>query len=127
MLRLLPLLALAACGPEPRLSSLQEELFTPRCATGPCHSAETAAGELVLTPGRTHAMLVGRAARTEEARAEGRLLVVPGDPAQSFLLEKLDPALAPSFGVPMPWGEPALEQELRDVVAEWVRLGALDD
>ncbi|MCG8557093.1 MAG: hypothetical protein MJD61_17680 [Proteobacteria bacterium] len=51
-----------------------------------------------------------------------RILLVPGDPAASLLVDKLQPS--PDCGVRMPLGG-ALPQDQIDTIADWVQAGAL--
>jgi hypothetical protein len=54
-------------------------------------------------------------------------LVVPGQPEDSFLVTKIDPALRPfpeHAGDPMPLQIPAITPEELDIVEQWVRSGA---
>jgi len=58
----------------------------------------------------------------DEARALGACNVVPGDPASSYLIEKLGPG--PRSGEQMPLvGEPLNDDEV-ELLATWIRDGA---
>lgn len=122
------LVVAGGCGPsvEPRLSDIEEKVFA-GCATSGCHSAADREGELVLAPGQSWAALVGVPAKTEEAKEEGWLLVSPGSPEDSFLILKLQARVEPRFGVPMPWGGPALDEDVIAAIETWIRDGAKDD
>jgi hypothetical protein len=129
--RLAPVLAvaLAACGVQPTLSSLQENVFTPRCATAGCHDDGSRAGQLSLAPGRSHVAIVGVAAKNVGVVDDGTLLVKPGDPDASFLVTKVRPKVPVAAGVRMPpsgSGEPLSDEEIA-AIEEWVRAGAKDD
>lgn len=85
------------------------------------------AGGLDLRPDSAYAQLVNVAA----AIAPGKLRVRPGDPARSFLVEKLINAQGPDEGSPMPRTEglpwhPPDPAKLRQLQC-WIAAGARDD
>ena len=109
---------------EPTLSQLSEHYFTPSCALPSCHHSDTVAGGLDLsgTASENHARLVG-----VDAMGADKTLVVPGDPASSFLLQKVDGSLdAPAEGVLMPQGiQEPLDPACRITMLEaWIANGA---
>lgn len=124
-------LALGACdeklsdltGPtpnlQPTLSSIQQEIFTPQCAT--CHTnvGRPAPMGLVLTEGNAFANLVGVAARGKA----GETRVIPGDPEGSYLVHKLEnrPGIS---GVQMPRVGTALTPGQMLVIRRWIETGA---
>jgi len=77
-----------------------EEVFARRCLA--CHGEGRATGLLDL---RRRAPLTARVARTRG----DRVLVVPGHPAESYLLHKLLPGYPDLGGEPMPRGGPPLD------------------
>lgn len=87
-----------------------------RCGGETCHDS-TWAGP------RPRASLVGQPALG--CCGEGRL-VVPGDPAGSYLVRKLRGVDLCSGGR-MPEGKPPLDDEATDSIAGWICAGALDD
>jgi hypothetical protein len=109
---------------EPRLSSIQTHVFTPSCANfSPCHDSSSPAGALELTEGASFDQLVSREATMDPAR----MLVVPGDPDGSFLVQKLRDGLDESLGVRMPFGNPPLPDAEIVVIEEWIARGATND
>jgi hypothetical protein len=76
-------------------------------------------GELCHGPW-LYASVVGKAA-TE--CCDGRLLVAPGDPAHSYLLDKIR-AHDLCRGAPMPLGLPPLPDAKAQAIADWICLGA---
>ena len=117
----------AACGgdegPTPQWSVLQAEVFKPSCAFASCHGGD--APEQGLHLGNiTRAMLVERPSQ----QAQGRMLVVPGDPAASYLLEKLAKP-QPQVGNQMPprGAGGALPSKQVDAVRQWIANGAPGD
>ena len=71
---------------------LQDQIFTPRCATQFCHSQQARTGGLVLEAGEAFANLVGAQPTIMAARAAGMLRVDPFAPDNSFLILKLSAA-----------------------------------
>lgn len=106
----------------PTLSSIQSEIFSPRCAG--CHTnvGRPAPMGLVLLDGSAHANLVGVAARGRT----GATRVVPGDPENSYLIHKIDgrPGIS---GQRMPFnGAPLTDGQIL-VIRRWIELGAPND
>jgi len=112
----------------PTFANMQR-LFTMTCTT--CH---TTGVELILTPGVSYGNIVGVTAPnyadpvTDESC--GGVLVVPGDPATSYLYQKISTDM-PCAGVRMPRTDigtslvlPACEQLL---VHDWIAAGAPND
>jgi hypothetical protein len=58
------------------------------------------------------------------ARTAGKLRVDPGNPANSFILEKLRGTLAPGEGEPMPLELKRLPARAIALVEEWIAAGA---
>ena len=131
----LVLLACQACQAEddsagglaPRLSSIQEDVFTPRCNFPSCHGDSNAAGGLVLEEGASHGQLVGVSAANRSASDAGLVRVVAGDPESSFLVQKLRLPVQMGYGDVMPPGSDGLEDEVVAVIEEWIDRGAIDD
>lgn len=109
-------------GLEPTFSSLQREIITPVCSV--CHTnvGRTPAGGLVLLADVAYANLVNVPSRFKS----GAILVIPGDPDGSYLVQKLTGA-AGIVGLRMPRnGTPLTEGQLL-IVRRWVQLGARND
>jgi hypothetical protein len=105
-------------------------IFATRCTL--CHHANSAIGINIADAFAPMTGLVGSKNTWAEAHPEGNtpeFNVAPGDPANSFLLDKisnpdLDPGVAGSF---MPWEIPRLtDQELQDL-RTWITDGAAND
>jgi hypothetical protein len=99
--------------------SVQQVLGT-SCALPSCHSTIARQGGLVLeSEDVSYKSLVNHPAELTEAA--GRLRVKPGDPDNSFLIQKLrgqGPGLAmPNSGVPLP--DPIIQ-----MIADWIQRGA---
>lgn len=104
----------------PRLSSIQENLFTPRCTS--CHSGSSPTGGLNLEQGQSYAGLVGA-----DSHSGSKKRVLAGDVEASFLIDKLeDDNLEANLGGRMPLGGPYLDQSEIDVIIQWIDAGAED-
>jgi uncharacterized protein (TIGR03118 family) len=104
------------------LSQLQTLVFTPKCSG--CHDGSTAPsgalpGSQNLTAGNSFANLVNVASHEKPAL----LRVKPGDPANSYLIHKLEGAASIS-GARMPLGGPFLDQATIDMIKSWIASGA---
>jgi hypothetical protein len=109
---------------EPWLTRIQEQIFTPSCATMFCHDAATASGDLVLIDEATsYANLVDVEPDNRVARNRGLLRVIPNDPAQSFLIVKVtDPPLGEGSRMPL-IGKPLTAEQIALLVG-WIEAGA---
>lgn len=97
-------------------NSIQDNVFTPVCTR--CHAGATAPRGLRLDAGNSYALLVGVA--SSEVPTVQR--VQAGNPAASYLIQKLTGAAA--VGQRMPLGGPFLPQSTVDVISTWIRNGA---
>jgi len=115
---------------EPTFSSIQRLIFDQNDSTGraaciQCHTSvgRVPASGLDLTAGGSYARLVG-AAVVEKANATR---VIPGDPDNSYLVQKLEGAPG-IVGTRMPRGSgPFLTEGQMLVVRRWIELGARND
>ena len=105
----------------PRFSAIQANVFTPNCAVTGCHFGAGAPQGLRLDEANSYALLVG-VASTEESSISR---VVPGDPDNSYLIQKIEGTAA--SGQRMPLNAPALPQATIDVIRQWISDGAIDD
>ncbi len=112
---------------EPKLSVIQARIFEPGCNYSQCHGPGQAEDALELAAGRSYEELVDKAANNPVARGEGRMLVVPGKPEESFLVMKLRGPLDSKYGAVMPRGTEGSKQNEYDAIVEWIRRGALND
>jgi hypothetical protein len=102
-------------------SEIQAELFTPTCAVSGCHTGAAAPQGLRLDEANSYSLLVDVAS----AEVPSILRVAPGDPDNSYLIQKLEGTA--SVGEQMPLGGPALPQASVDVIRQWITDGAIDD
>ena len=107
------------------LTEIQAAVFTPICSG--CHSGTNPpSGALPssqnLTAGHSFANLVSVASHEQSAV----LRVKPGDPANSYIIQKLE-GTAGINGQRMPLGGPYLDQATIDTIKSWIAAGAGND
>jgi hypothetical protein len=101
----------------PSFDSIQANVFEQVCEH--CHAGANAPAGLRLDAANSYAMLVGVASVERPAI----LRVAPGDPSNSYLIQKLEGTAA--VGERMPAGLPALPQADIDIIRQWITDGAL--
>jgi hypothetical protein len=104
-------------GLTPEFTSIQADVLTPICTT--CHSGAAAPLGLRLDEGVSYALLVN-APSTE---VPSLLRVDPGNPDNSYLIQKLEGTAA--VGARMPLGGSPLPPETIAVVRQWILEGAI--
>lgn len=104
---------------EPRLSVIESKIFARSCTFSSCHGALTPKEGLSLMAGASYDLLVGQPSKQMPAR----MRVVAGDPAASYLFEKIS-AAKPTMGERMPQGQPALEPAAVTAIRQWIEMGA---
>lgn len=97
-------------------ASIQENVFTPVCSV--CHAGAGAPEGLELDAGHSYALLVG----VPSTEVPSVLRVKPGDPDNSYLIQKLRGTA--SVGARMPFGEAALPDATLAVISQWISDGA---
>jgi mono/diheme cytochrome c family protein len=102
-------------------SEVQDNVFTPTCATSGCHRGAGAPQGLQLDEANSYGLLVGVASSEDP----GVLRVAAGDPNNSYLIQKLEGTA--SVGGQMPLNGTPLEQSVIDIVRQWISDGAIDD
>ena len=107
------------------LTFLQTNVFTPHCSG--CHNGSNPPGGALpgsqnLTAGNTFANVVNVASIEQPAL----MRVKPGDPANSYLIQKLEGAAGIS-GARMPFGGPYLDQVTVDQIKSWIAAGAANN
>lgn len=121
-------LAVMACespegsdGLDPRLSVIQDEVFTPSCALSSCHDAGGPEAMMDLSSAAaSHANTVDVTGSLAEV-----VRVIPGDPDGSLLVQAIE-GTAPAPINRMPVGL-VLEDEKIDVIRQWIEDGAAND
>lgn len=126
------LLSAAACGGEddkptnqsssiePKLQVIEQKVFAQSCTFSSCHGTDSPKEGLSLVA-PTHGVLVNMPSK----EVSGKLLVVPFDPEQSYLYEKLTKE-QPTSGVRMPFGSDPLSAEQITAIRLWIENGALE-
>ena len=109
------------------LDSIQNDVFNQSCVAGACHNSATRAAGLSLAPGESYGELVDILPTNDAARSQGLLRVVPGDPAASFLMTKIQGPLGPGEGALMPLGLSALPTAQILYIEAWIAAGASPD
>ena len=105
----------------PNFSEIQENVFTPNCATSGCHLGAGAPQGLVLDEANSYGLLVDVASMEDPSI----LRVEPGDPDNSYLIQKLEGTA--TVGGQMPLGGTPLSQATIDIIRQWITEGAIDD
>jgi hypothetical protein len=115
----------AACGePEtpPTLTNVQTKVFNLSCNNfSGCHNGASPAGQLSLED-RVELSKLTMASVADPMRK----IIVPGDPASSFMMDKLRNRNVPPPGTSMPPGLP-IEEDRIDLVERWIAAGAPND
>jgi hypothetical protein len=107
-----------AAGPlTPTFDSIQANVFDPICVL--CHAGANAPVGLRLDAANSYSLLVGVASGEQPSVRR----VAPGDPNNSYLIQKLEGTAA--VGARMPLNLPSLPQDDIDVVRQWIAAGAL--
>ena len=96
--------------------SIQDNVFTPICAT--CHAGASAPRGLRLDAANSYNMLVGVAS----SEAPNIQRVKPGEPNNSYLIHKIEGTAA--VGARMPLGGPPLPQSTILIIRQWIAQGA---
>jgi len=101
---------------EPTLASIQDNVFTPTCATASCHSGSTPAGGLNLESGNSYGNLVNVTAQV--GIGGQNTLVVSTDPDNSVLIIRLEQDSASPLLEPQ--GGPRLSQDTINAIRTWI-------
>ena len=99
------------------LAVIQDNVFTPRCAT--CHGLSTAAaGGINLTRGNTYAAIVG----IPSHRVPDKSIVEPGQSAESVLHMMLNTDISTSWGYDH--GNADISEQWKEIISKWIDNGA---
>lgn len=112
---------------EPIFSSIQNNIFTPKCNFVGCHGSNGPAEGLSLVEGLAYNNLVGQLSTQVPEMAR----VQPNDPNGSYLILKLEGRAGNSgpdaIDTQMPFNRPPLSSAELAVIKEWILNGADDD
>ncbi|MFO0590052.1 MAG: hypothetical protein U0441_21100 [Polyangiaceae bacterium] len=103
-------------------SAAVQPILTASCATNGCHKGVMPAEGLNLTSGQSYAKLVNV---TASQCADGRKRVLPGQPSQSYLIDKLM-GVDLCFGTQMP-KQGMIPQAQIQTISDWICGGALNN
>jgi hypothetical protein len=98
-------------------ASIQAHVFTPICSV--CHVGASAPQGLRLDANNSYHLLVG----VPSTEVPSILRVKPGDPANSYIIQKLQGTAA--VGAQMPFDEAPLPASTIAVIAQWITEGAM--
>src|SRR5690606_7971360 len=101
---------------QPTFASIQENVFTPICTA--CHTGAAAPQGLRLDEANSYGLLVG----VPSTEVPSLMRVEPGDPDNSYLIQKLEGTAA--VGGRMPLNGTPLPQADIDVIRQWITEGA---
>lgn len=107
-------------GTLPTLSSIQDRVFTPSCASAGCHRGVVPSAGLDLTLGKSYSQLIN----VNSTQVPGILLVKPGDSANSYLIHKIDGTFTEGGLMPV---RRSLTTSQIQIVKQWVDGGALNN
>lgn len=113
---------LSGCGdelfdPAPSIEQIQAEIFTPSCATTGCHAGPNPAQMLDLRAPAADDLL------NVESTEVSKLLVEPGNLANSYLYDKVTGQMLASGTSPMPLSGPLPAAQI-DLIRRWIEGGA---
>jgi len=97
-------------------ASIQDNVLTPICTA--CHAGAGAPQGLRLDAANSYDLLVG----VPSSEVPSLFRVKPGDPANSYLVQKLEGRA--SVGARMPFGGPYLDASTIAVIRQWITDGA---
>jgi hypothetical protein len=106
---------------------IQQQIFDGSCGRQTCHNAPQSQHTLTLAPAEAFAALVGVMPDDPLARSRGKLRVDPGNPANSYLLDKLRGDLEPAQGLRMPRQLAKLPKKKIRLIEAWIEAGAPTD
>jgi hypothetical protein len=107
--------------PTATFTRVQNEIFTPTCASIGCHDPLGQSSQMILTAGRAYAQIVNQASVEMPSLAR----IAPNDPAGSYLYRKITGSGI--TGERMPLNRAPLTDEQIKLVRDWIRRGAPND
>ncbi len=104
---------------------IQRQIFDNSCALSGCHDSQSQMGGLLLESGASYGNLIDVTPQHPGAIAAGwkRVDATNASPDTSFLFHKLTGDLVDQ-GARMPFGRPALDDYLVDIIMLWIEAGA---
>ncbi len=109
---------MSGCAKPPPLTQIEQTIFTRSCQFSSCHAGgNPASGLSLMAP--TYQQLVN----AKSFEAPSRTRVIPGDPDNSYLIEKLTSA-TPTVGQRMPPNNDPLPDDELSEIRDWILGGA---
>jgi hypothetical protein len=106
---------------------IQKQIFNQSCAVSGCHDSQSQQGNLLLETGASLTNLLNVNPDNIAAANAGWKRVIPGNPAHSYLLQKVEGNFpGPGFGGRMPLNRPKLNKTLRQIIEHWIQNGSPD-
>lgn len=117
------------CNIQPTLSDLNAKYFSLSCVFGGCHESSSQEGDLDMETADLHGELVNVPAADPKAGPRGKIRVIPGNPDDSFFVQKLEGRQARDEGNIMPDGtDEPIDPDCRvRMIRQWITDGALDN
>jgi hypothetical protein len=107
--------------PTATFTRVQNEIFTPTCASIGCHDPLGQSSQMVLSAGRAYASTVN----VPSVEMPSLARIAPNDPTGSYLYRKITGTGI--TGERMPLSRPALTDAQIKLVRDWIRRGAPND
>ena len=107
--------------PTATFTRVQNEIFTPTCASIGCHDPLGQSSQMILSAGRAYAQIVNQASVEMPSLAR----IAPNDPANSYLYRKITGSGI--TGERMPLNRAPLTDAQIKLVRDWIRRGAPND
>jgi hypothetical protein len=107
---------------------IQRQIFNQSCALSGCHDSQSQTGGLLLESGASYTNLIDVTPQMPGAAAAGwkRVDAANASAENSFIFHKLTGDLDGTQGARMPFGRPALDDHLIDIIRLWIEAGAPD-
>jgi hypothetical protein len=102
---------------------IQQQVFNQSCAVSGCHDSQTHQSNMILEVGASAGNLIDVTPSNPNVPVDWKR-VLPGDSTKSFLFHKITGELDTGQGARMPYGGPALDQHLIDIIQLWIDAGA---
>ena len=106
---------------DPNLATVQQAIFTAKCALAECHAGGSPRQGMSLEPGKASGLTIN-----VTALEAPMFRIKPGDPDNSYLVHKVEggPAI---IGAQMPRGGPALSSDEIARIRAWILAGAANN
>ena len=107
--------------PTATFTRVQNEIFTPTCATLGCHDPLGQQSQMILSAGRAYSNIVN----VNSVEMPQLARIRPGDPSSSYMYRKVTGAGI--TGERMPLNLPPLSDDKLALLRNWIRRGAPND